>query len=103
MMAITDSGCGMDEKTKSHIFDPFFTTKETGTGLGLSTVYGIVKQAGANIWVYSELNVGTTFKIYFPRVREAAEIAAAPSESSAVAGGCETILLVEDEEAVREI
>jgi len=106
MIAISDTGAGMDSETQSHIFEPFFTTKGTkGTGLGLSTVYGIVKQSGGYIWVYSELGKGTTFKIYLPRV-------AAPSpavspvvvpvvETGAVEAGKETILLVEDESNLR--
>jgi two-component system cell cycle sensor histidine kinase/response regulator CckA len=102
MIAVTDTGSGMSEETKEHIFEPFFTTKENGTGLGLSTAYGIIKQSGGNIWVYSEPGIGTSFKIYFPRVVETGETTPAP-EGQAISGGSETILLVEDEEAVREI
>ncbi len=102
MIAVTDNGSGMDEETKEHIFEPFFTTKETGTGLGLSTAYGIIKQAGGNIWVYSEAGIGTSFKIYLPRVTPVSETVPA-AEVPAAKGGTETILLVEDEEAVREI
>jgi PAS domain S-box-containing protein len=105
MVAISDTGAGMDSETQSHIFEPFFTTKGTkGTGLGLSTVYGIVKQSGGYIWVYSEMERGTTFKIYLPRVASTGEAAAqlaAPVEVHKVEPGTETILLVEDEANLR--
>jgi PAS domain S-box-containing protein len=105
MLAISDTGAGMDSETQSHIFEPFFTTKgPKGTGLGLSTVYGIVKQSGGYIWVYSETGKGTTFKIYFPRVAETVESpahVATPAESAAPEPGTETILLVEDESNLR--
>ena len=105
MIAISDTGAGMDGETQSHIFEPFFTTKgPKGTGLGLSTVYGIIKQSGGYIWVYSEVAKGTTFKIYLPRVAASGEPAtqvAAPVDYRKVEPGTETILLVEDEANLR--
>ena len=102
MFAVTDSGVGMDEQTKAHMFEPFFTTKEAGkgTGLGLATVYGIVKQSGGFVWVYSEAGRGTTFKIYLPRTDQSPEPVDGAVHTASLRG-TETVLVVDDAPAVR--
>jgi len=104
VLSVSDTGCGMDKETQAHIFEPFYTTKGLqGTGLGLSTVYGIVKQSEGCIWVYSKKGNGTRFKIHFPRVEAAAPPAALPEDKSVTPRGTETVLLVEDDESIRQL
>jgi len=105
LLAVSDTGTGMDDETQAHIFEPFFTTKQVGkgTGLGLATVYGVVKQHDGYVWVYSELGRGTTFKVYLPRVDDAVSSAEQPAPRLEAQPVSETILLVEDDEALREL
>ena len=104
VLTVSDTGCGMDRATQARIFEPFFTTKERGkgTGLGLSTVYGIVKQSGGHIWVYSDVGVGTTFRVYLPRAERvpAVERPAVPEHDTT---GSETVLVAEDDDSVRAV
>jgi PAS domain S-box-containing protein len=104
-LEVEDTGVGMDADVLSHVFEPFFTTKEKGkgTGLGLSTVYGIVRQSGGNVFVTSERGKGSTFQVYLPRVQEAPQAGAGPVPAKPIALGTETILVVEDDEAVRAL
>jgi len=101
-LIVTDTGAGMDRATREQIFEPFFTTKSAGTGLGLSTVYGIVRQTGGHVWVYSEIGVGTTFKVYLPVSGAQPDLPPLVARVD-VLGGRETVLVVEDEPAVREV
>jgi two-component system cell cycle sensor histidine kinase/response regulator CckA len=105
LLMVSDSGVGIDAETQKHIFEPFFTTKpqESGTGLGLATVYGIVKQNGGDIWVYSELGVGSTFKVYLPRIDGGGEMGRTQTAIAKESGGTETVLVVEDETGVRDV
>jgi CheY-like chemotaxis protein len=104
MLSVSDTGVGMDDTTLPHIFEPFFTTKPLGlgTGLGLSTVYGIVRQSGGSMWAYSEVGQGTTLKVFLPRAESAAE-QPMQAPKPVAASGRETILLAEDEESLRRL
>lgn len=105
MLSVSDTGVGIDQPTQERIFEPFFTTKAMGkgTGLGLATLYGIVKQSGGHISVYSELEIGTTFKVYLPMTEEAVKLSPSGETKVRATGGSETILLVEDQPQLREL
>ena len=105
LLSVSDTGVGMDAETLAHIFEPFFTTKEQGkgTGLGLATAYGIVKQSGGYIWAYSEPGRGSSFKVYLPRVQEAAQARRPERAADTLPRGTETVLVVEDEEGLRRL
>src|SRR6266403_2516845 len=105
LLTVTDTGMGMDTETQARIFEPFFTTKGPGhgTGLGLAMVYGVIKQSGGYIWVSSDIGKGTSFKIYLPQVAEKAETSESKKPQRDRKQGSETVLLVEDDAAVREL
>jgi CheY-like chemotaxis protein len=104
LLAVSDTGCGMDQATMARIFEPFFSTKgERGTGLGLATVHGIIKQSGGHVTVHSEVGQGSTFKVYLPRVEEKPSSGKSHPGIAVVQRGCETVLLVEDEDGVRTL
>jgi len=105
MLAVTDTGSGMTKDVQQRLFEPFYTTKGVGkgTGLGLATVHGIVKQSGGDVYVYSELGHGTIFKVYFPRLTKAEPATTTSEHRASAQGGSETVLLAEDDEAIRTL